>query len=74
MSEYEAKARQLSPLRLTAMKMCANSRLELTANSQMGVLFDFDLKDEVRSKIGDAVSGRSQDVISGAAAARFMPA
>jgi hypothetical protein len=74
MSEYEAKARQLSPLRLNAMTMCANSRLELTANSQMGVLFDFNLKDEVRSKISDAVSGRAQDVISGATAARFMPA
>lgn len=74
MSEYEAKARQLSPLRLTAMKMCAASRLELTGNSQMGVLFDFDLKDEVRSKISDAVSGHAMDVLGGAAAARFMPA
>ncbi|WP_295550932.1 hypothetical protein [Limnohabitans sp. Rim8] len=74
MSEYEAKARQLSPLRLTAMKMCAVSRLELTTNSQMGVLFDFDLKDEVRSKISDAVSGRSAEVLGSAASARFMPA
>jgi len=73
MSAYEAKAKELSPLRLTAMRMCASSRLELTDTPNTGILFDFDLKDEVTSRISDAVSGQAMDVIGSTVANRLIP-
>ena len=73
MAEYEAKARQLSPLRLSAMQLCSASRLELTSEARMGVLIDSTLKGEVRSAIGTAISDRAKGVIDKAAEARFMP-
>ncbi|NDY91349.1 hypothetical protein [Ideonella livida] len=70
MAEYESKARQLSPFRLKAMRLVAAHPLELTNAGMMGVYFDFNLKDEVSERVGEAVGAHAGKVL----AKRFLPA
>lgn len=70
MTEYEAKARQLSPFRMKAMQLVLAHPLELTAEARMGIYFDLNLKDE----LGDAIKGAVTERVSATAGARFMPA
>jgi hypothetical protein len=59
MAAYQKKAAELSPFRTKAASLVRESRLELTANSTLGVVFDFDIKDEIK----DQVKGKISDAV-----------
>lgn len=73
-AEYEAKARQFSPLRLKAMQMTLASRLELTAEARMGIQFDVSATELVRDQISSMISDRIVDAGGNALGDRFLPA
>lgn len=64
MANYQAKASELSPFRLKAMRLANKSRLELTESSTMGVVFDFNLKDEVKERISGALVDNLSSAVS----------
>jgi hypothetical protein len=56
MAAYTKKAAELSPFRTKASSLVRASRLELTSNSVLGVYFDFDLKDEIKGQVKEALT------------------